>query len=137
MKRLKPILIVDDDVDDRFLITRAFEDTMLPDKLQLAGNGKEALKYLERVPVDGELPGLIVLDLNMPVLDGISTLTLLKSSSRYKHIPVVIFTTSQNPVEKRKCLELGAVDFITKPNTYSDVKLAAQLLHNFVGEKVE
>ena len=137
MKRLKPILIVDDDVDDRYLITRAFKDTMLPDKLQLSGNGKEALKYLDGVPNDNELPGLIVLDLNMPVLDGLSTLILLKSSSRYKDIPVVIFTTSQDPAERRRCIELGAADYIVKPNTYSGVKLTAQLLHNFVGDKVE
>lgn len=137
MKRLKPILIVDDDVDDRYLITRAFKDTLLPDKLQLAGNGVDALKYLDSIPNDTELPGLIVLDLNMPVLDGLSTLILLKARSRYKYIPVVIFTTSQNPAEKRRCLELGAADYIIKPNTYSGVILTAQLLHNFVGEKVD
>ena len=115
MKRLKLILLVDDDVDDRYLITRAFKDTLLPDKLQLANNGEDALEYLDGVQSDAELPGLIVLDLNMPVLDGMATLRLLKSSPRYKSIPVVIFTTSRNPEEKRKCLELGAADFIIKP----------------------
>ena len=137
MKRLKPILIVDDDADDRYLIIRAFRDTVLADKLQFAVNGADALKYLDALPRDAELPGLIVLDLNMPILDGISTLNLLKSSSRYKDIPVVIFTTSANPTEKKRCMDLGAADFIVKPNTYSGLKLSAQLLHNFVGDKTE
>ena len=74
MKRSKPILIVDDDVDDRYLITRAFKDTLLPDKLQLANNGEDALEYLDGVQSDAELPGLIMLDLNMPLLDRKSQL---------------------------------------------------------------
>ena len=129
------ILIADDDPDDRYLISRAFKDILLPEKLQFVENGNQLVNYLENNLNDDELPGLIVLDLNMPVMDGIETLKHLKSQPRYKDIPVVIFSTSRNPSEAILVRELGAADFIIKPTSYTEVKAAVKLLHSFSGPK--
>ena len=134
MNRRKPILIADDDPDDRYLITLAFRDLVMPDKLQTVEHGQKLLDYLDSVPDDVELPGLIVLDINMPVLDGISTLAKIKSIDRYKNIPVVMLSTSDSDEDKAKATGLGAVDYIVKPYSYRDTKIVAQLLQNFVGE---
>jgi two-component system response regulator len=125
----KAILIADDDADDRYLISRAFKDIMLPEKLSFVENGQQVLVYLETISKDDDLPGLIVLDLNMPLMDGIETLKQLKSKHRYKSIPVVIFSTSKNPQEENQVRELGAADFITKPSSYTEIKVAVKLLH--------
>lgn len=133
MKRIKPILIADDDIDDQYLIKSAFQEVRLEEKLQFAINGKEVINYLENISDDAELPGLIVLDVNMPLMDGIETLKILKSSLRYRHIPVVMFSTSKNPADEKRSRDLGAVEFVSKPATYTEVKLAAKLLHCFSG----
>jgi CheY-like chemotaxis protein len=132
----RTILIADDDPDDRYLINRAFKDIMLPEKLRFVENGQQLLTYLDNIPGDDELPGLIVLDLNMPLIDGMEALKQLKSSHRYKNIPVVIFSTSRNPEEESQVRELGAADFITKPSSYTEVKVAVKLLHNMSVSKV-
>jgi CheY-like chemotaxis protein len=126
------ILIAEDDIDDRYFITRAFQECMLPEKIHIVATGQEVLEYLNNTTANSELPVLIVLDLNMPVLDGMSTLAKLKSTDRFKNIPVVILSTSRNPQEKEKCLELGAVDHLEKGNNYSDTKLIAQHLHKLL-----
>ena len=64
------------------------------------------------------LYGLIVLDLNMPAIDGFETLKKLKDHSEYKHIPVIIYTTSRNEAEKERCIQAGAIDYISKPDSY-------------------
>ena len=64
------------------------------------------------------LPDLIVLDLNMPIWNGTQTLLQLKRSPRYRNIPVIIYSTSENENEKRKCLSYGALNFVVKPSTY-------------------
>src|SRR5688572_12022026 len=132
----RTILIADDDPDDRYLINRAFKDIMLPEKLRFVENGQQLLTYLDNIPGDDELPGLIVLDLNMPLIDGMEALKKLKSSHRYKNIPVVIFSTSRNPEEESQVRELGAADFITKPSSYTEVKVAVKLLHSMSVSKV-
>ncbi len=132
MTRKKPILIADDDVDDRYLTVLALREFMPPEKIVLCESGLELLEYLDSVQDEIELPGLIILDINMPVLDGITTLTKIKSGKRYKNIPVVIFTTSQSPEERARCFEIGAADFVTKPFTARH-NVANELLSSFVG----
>ena len=85
-----------------------------------SSNGQQALEYLNAITEDSELPKLIVLDLNMPILNGTQTLMQLKQNIRYRDIPVVIFSTSENENEKRKCMSLGAREYLVKPTTYMD-----------------
>lgn len=80
-------------------------------------NGKEALDFLEKARTQTELPCLIILDINMPILDGKETLSILKKTEAYKTIPVVIFTTSASEVDKLFCKRYGT-EMITKPPSY-------------------
>lgn len=131
MNRKPFILIADDDQEDRFLLHTAFEEIGRSDDIFLVENGKQVFKYLDDAAKQEQLPSLIVLDLNMPVLNGMETLTKLKSDNRYKDIPVIIYTTSVYEVEKEKCLEIGAADFIRKPALFNQTVEAAQFMHEF------
>lgn len=116
------ILVVDDDQDDHLILLDFFKDASKENFIKFIDNGKKAIEFLERLPADAPMPKLIVLDLNMPILNGTQTLLYLKQSPRLKNIPVIIFSTSENENEKRKCLSFGAVDYLVKPSTYDGGK---------------
>ena len=116
MKTLTFILVVDDDKEDHLILQDYFSEIGLNDYLTYKENGKEALDFLESLP-EQNLPDLIVLDLNMPILNGVQTLLQLKRSPRYKNIPVIIYSTSENEKEKRKCMSYGALNYVVKPST--------------------
>ena len=117
MEKLAFILVVDDDKEDHLILQDYFGDIGLKEHLAYKENGKEAFDFLESREEDN-LPELIVLDLNMPIWNGTQTLLQLKRSPRYKNIPVIIYSTSENENEKRKCLSYGALAFVVKPSTY-------------------
>jgi CheY-like chemotaxis protein len=109
------ILYADDDPDDIFLIKETL-NTIYPEIILYGcDNGKQAYAFLESLKGGQLLPGSIVLDLNMPEWNGTKTLEMLKQHDTYKDIPAFIFTNSDHPVHKETALNLGAVDFITKP----------------------
>ena len=119
-RRQGHIIFVDDDEEDHFIMSEYFREVGKDEYVKFIKNGQEALNYLNGIPDDAEMPSLIVLDLNMPILNGTQTLAQLKSHPRYRDIPVLIFSTSENENEKRKCLNLGAREYIVKPTTYLD-----------------
>src|SRR5579875_156067 len=109
------ILIAEDDADDRFLLQAAFEENGFKDKLQFVENGVEVIDYLNSIKATGalkKLPRFILLDLNMPKKDGREVLKELKQHAEFKKIPVVIFSTTNNEHEMRRCYELGANSYI-------------------------
>lgn len=112
------ILIAEDDADDRFLLQTAFEENGFKDKLQFVENGVEVMDYL-RGP--NPYPRFILLDLNMPKKDGREVLKELKNSPELKKIPVIVFSTTNNEQEMRRCYELGANSYITKPNSFENL----------------
>lgn len=114
------ILFIDDDEEDHLIMFEYFKDLGKEKQIKFIRNGQEALGTLARVPEGEALPKLIVIDLNMPVLNGKETLQQLKSNKRFKDIPVMIFSTSENEHEKRKCYSLGAQEYLVKPTTYAD-----------------
>ncbi|WP_276372875.1 response regulator [Chryseolinea sp. H1M3-3] len=122
------ILVVDDDLEDHMILLDYFTEVGQQENVKFMLNGKELIDYLELLNVIS-LPNLIVLDLNMPLLNGTQTLLHIKRDVRFKHIPVIIFSTSTNESEKRKCLSLGAIDYLVKPSTYADGKI---LIHKFL-----
>ena len=127
---LKPfILIADDDQEDRYLMHIAFEEIGRSDDIYLVENGMQVFKYLDDLIQQQAMPALIVLDLNMPILNGMETLSRLKAHTVYKNIPVIIYTTSVHEVEKAKCLEIGAADFIKKPARFQQTISTAKFLH--------
>jgi CheY-like chemotaxis protein len=114
------IFVVDDDKEDQLIMEEYFRDIGIADRVKFFDNGEVTINFLESSKDDSRLPGLIVLDLNMPVLNGTQTLLYLKRDARYKHIPVIIFSTSENENEKRKCLSFGAIDYLVKPMNYEE-----------------
>ena len=111
------ILVAEDDADDRFLLQTAFDDVGGDEELVFTENGVELIDYLDAL---GEKPfyGFILLDLNMPRKDGREVLKHLKQHQKYKRIPVIVFSTTQNEVEVLRCYDLGANTYIRKPANY-------------------
>jgi CheY-like chemotaxis protein len=126
------ILVVDDDEEDRLILLDYLTDSGLSDKVHFVENGEKAIQYLESIKHPKHLPQVVVLDLNMPVLNGTETLRRMKSSPPLTNIPVIIFTTSENPLEKKKCCDLGAVAYLIKPTNYKQGKIICEKLSSFI-----
>lgn len=115
------ILVAEDDADDRFLLETAFAENGSGETLTFVENGVELLEYLRNVktgtqPInDNQLPGFILLDLNMPKKDGREVLKEIKDDPYFKKIPVIVFTTTKNENEVNRCYELGANTYVVKP----------------------
>ncbi len=122
------ILSIDDDDDDRELLREAIS---LIDRniicVQLK-DGVEALHYLDS---DLELPDLIFLDINMPRMNGIACLELIRSNPKFDSTKVIIFSTSRDPGDLEKVKILGS-EFMTKPNSFTDL---IALLRNVIGQR--
>jgi CheY-like chemotaxis protein len=126
------ILMVDDDADDRDIIRFSMESINASDTICFAEDGERALTILQDDITRSDVPLLIVLDLNMPRMNGTETLRSLKQDERLKNIPVIIYSTSINPFEKEKCMELGAHSFITKPISYQESLDVANIFLRFL-----
>jgi CheY-like chemotaxis protein len=126
------ILIAEDDADDRFLLKAAFEENGFNDTLCFVENGVEVLDYLYKQSDDTQVyPRFILLDLNMPKKDGREVLKELKQHPQLKKIPVVIFSTTNNEQEMKRCYELGANSYITKPNSFDSLLKTVAALRSY------
>lgn len=123
------ILWADDDMDDLMLMRQVLQDLGQEYDVTEVSNGQEALDYLEAAKQKGSLPALIILDMNMPVLNGREALAVIKKDEALKDIPLVFFTTSNSELDKMYCRRFG-VEMITKPPRYSSLKEAVQKLLN-------
>lgn len=113
----KFVLCVDDDLDDRLIISEAIKDADPSLAIIEAKNGIEAHKFLLEAKATGKFPCLVILDINMPLMDGKETLKELKKDEILKTLPVIFFSTSSNPRDQCFSSEYG-VDFVTKPANY-------------------
>jgi CheY-like chemotaxis protein len=116
------ILLADDDADDREMTRKALEKSRLTNEFYTVGDGEELLDYLHHrgqyaPPAASPLPGLILLDLNMPKMDGREALAEIKSDPELRRIPVVVMTTSKAEQDIVIAYDLGSNSFITKPVT--------------------
>jgi len=128
------ILIAEDDADDRFLLQAAFDENAFKDKLHFVDNGVEVMEYLQSLIDTGKsenLPKFMLLDLNMPKKDGREVLKELKQHPELKKIPVIIFSTTNNEQEMRRCYELGANSYITKPNSFENLLKTVAALRSY------
>ncbi len=130
MDRAKSILYADDDLDDKTWVSEAGKLLNYSLDIHFVENGRQVFEYLEKK--HKELPRLIVLDLNMPELDGRQTLQKLKSSSEYKNIPTVIVTTSTNKTDKEICDRLGASLYLVKPDSHAGWQQIVKQLVPFI-----
>jgi CheY-like chemotaxis protein len=126
------ILVVDDDVEDHLILQDYFSEAELVHSVGFRENGQQALRYLEGITEDSQLPHLIILDLNMPIMNGTQTLVHLKGTPRLRQIPIIIFSTSENETEKRKCLSLGAVDYMVKPHSLDECRATIKRFSSFI-----
>lgn len=124
-KKLPIILMADDDADDRILAKEALSENKLANELYFVEDGEELLDYLyQRGKFNSEnapRPGLILLDLNMPKMDGREALREIKGDDRLKKIPVIVLTTSKAEEDIIRSYELGVNSFITKPVTFDEL----------------
>jgi len=127
-ERLTPIRIhmCDDDPDDQLLVNDALEEARLGNPIDFTNNGKELLQYLNREGeyshlVDQPLPGLILLDLNMPVMDGREVLSKIKKHEKFRSIPIIVLTTSKAEADIARTYDMGVNSFIMKPVSFDSL----------------
>jgi two-component system response regulator len=130
------ILIAEDDADDRYLFQTAFAEKGIDDRIEFVHDGVELLKYLENLVETNDsmvnnFPYFIMLDLNMPKKDGKEVLYSIKQHPVYKKIPVIIFTTTKNEQEIRRCYELGANTYIVKPSSFDSLMKVLEGIRNY------
>lgn len=116
MRLNKPILLVEDDVVDQMTVQRALRDLKIANRLDIAGDGEEAIAYLTNS--EKEKPGIILLDLNMPRMNGIEFLRMMKQDESLKTIPVVVLTTSREVKDRVDSFNLGIAGYMVKPVDY-------------------
>jgi CheY-like chemotaxis protein len=120
------VLLADDDEDDCLLVKEAFAENRLRSDLRFVSDGAQLMDYLRRRnrfsdPEISPCPALILLDLNMPRMDGREVLREIKADPRLRRIPVVVLTTSQEQRDIVRSYDLGASSFITKPVTFHEL----------------
>lgn len=122
------VLIVDDDNEDLELMESSMLSTGQDVKLSLLPGGELVFKYLDNQP-DSQLPGLMVIDYNMPAINGAQVVLKLNKIQRYRSIPKFILSTSNSEHHIRECMDNGADGYFVKPDTKPDLdKLAEKLL---------
>lgn len=125
--------MVDDDAEDRVIVLDALKQLNKDSVVDCAENGEVAMNMLNENGASGNYPCLVVLDLNMPKMNGTNTLRKLKADPRFRDIPVVVYTTSVNPLEKEVCMKLGAQSYLTKPLSYKESLEMARLFLGLCG----
>lgn len=115
------ILVGEDDIDDEEILEEIFSSIDPSLRLEFISHGQKLIDHLEKVP-DHALPCLIILDYNMPVLNGAEILRILNQNPRLSGCPKIIWSTSGAPAYKKICLELGASDYLVKPNKIADLE---------------
>lgn len=132
----QPILIAEDDADDRYLLKTAFAEVGFSEQIDFVENGIEVLNYLDNIYASNDmeikaLPGFILLDLNMPKKDGREVLKELKQHPVFKKIPIIVFTTTKNEIEIKRCYELGANSYIVKPISFDALLKVVENIRSF------
>lgn len=110
----KTVLCVDDDPDDQLMVLDSIREIDPTVRVASALNGAEALRFLEEGKQRGQLPCLVLMDINMPLMDGKQAISRIKKDKALDSIKVVMFTTSSSPQDQSFCEQHG-VPFITKP----------------------
>jgi CheY-like chemotaxis protein len=126
MRSLKPILLLEDDSVDAMTVKRALKDLNVNNALVRVINGEEAIKYLSEA--SNARPCVILLDLNMPKMNGIEFLKVIKADPALKSIPIVVLTTSRADQDKFECFNRSIAGYIVKPTDYNDFVRAIKIL---------
>ena len=119
MIKKRSILLVEDDIVDVMIVKRAFKDMDVQNSLNSVSNGEEALVFLD--DSNNEPTGLILLDLNMPKMDGFELMKRLNQSDKYRTIPVIVMTTSNSETDRYESFNNGIAGYMVKPVDYCEV----------------
>jgi CheY-like chemotaxis protein len=114
-----PILLVEDNPMDLDLTLRAFRKKKFANEIQVARDGEEALAFLPRWETGETLPAVILLDINLPKVNGLEVLRQLKAHERFRRIPVVMLTSSREDRDLKSAYDLGVNSYIEKPVNFS------------------
>ena len=125
------IFYVEDDTDFAFIMQHAILEVKDDLNIKIMDNGRDALDALHQLTSNNARPRLIMLDLNLPGLSGLDLLKRIKEMPYLKHVPVVFFTTSDNPKDVRASLEFGANAYLTKPSGYLNLVSCLNSLYDF------
>ncbi len=129
MRRDMHIMLVEDDYVDVKTVQRAFRINKITNPLHVAGDGEQALAYLEKTTSGVEpRPGLILLDLNMPVMNGIEFLKVVKADDRFKNIPIIVLTTSKEESDRVESFNFSVAGYIIKPVDFENFKDAIKII---------
>ena len=120
------LLLAEDDPDDQYLLRSAISHLGMNIEIVCVDNGVSVLDYLESKLGANGMPNLILLDLNMPLMDGKQTLTNLKNNERFQSIPVVVYSTSQSEKDIEEAYSLGANSFVVKPMNFTNFTKTVQ-----------
>ncbi len=136
------ILCADDDPEDRMLLLDAWKESRVANDLHMVEDGEQLMDYLHRrgtfADLAGQpLPGMILLDLNMPRKDGREALREIKSNSQLRRIPVIVLTTSKAEEDIFRAYDLGVNSFIVKPVTFKSLVDVTQTIGRYWLEIVE
>lgn len=118
MRNSKPILLVEDDIVDAMTVERALGDLEISNQLTHKINGEETLEYLRSD--SNETPCVILIDLNMPKMNGLEFLRLIKANETSKEIPVIVLTTSSEEQDVDESFKLGVAGYMVKPIDYEE-----------------
>jgi CheY-like chemotaxis protein len=138
-KKQFTVLLVEDDLNDIFLVKRAFRTAKIPNPLQIVTDGEEAIAYLQGAGKYSDreaypLPKLIVMDIKMPRLSGFEVLEWVKGNGRpWRLIPVIIVSSSNNPSDINRAYELGANAYMVKPMNYRAVEHLFESITHYWG----
>lgn len=124
-----PILLVEDDRVDVMAVKRSVKELKINNPLVIATNGEEALDYLNNR--QNPLPAIILLDINMPKMNGIEFLRMVKRDERLRRLPVVVLTTSQEDQDRFESFDLGASGYMLKPVDYEQFVDVVRTIHTY------
>ena len=125
------ILLAEDDIDDQELLAEAFSEIDPAIQLNSFSTGKKFLNHLEKLP-DSEIPNMIILDYNIPEINGAEILEKLESDKRYHHVVKLVWSTSNSALYENSCLSLGAKAYLVKPSNITALMDLAKKMLSFV-----
>jgi CheY-like chemotaxis protein len=129
------VLLAEDNLPDALLVREAIKKEDLPLEVYMVADGEQALEFMERAEKDPDAPcpHALLLDLNLPKVDGIELLRKLRAGERYKDLPVLVITSSDSPADRSESARLGAAYF-RKPPVYSEFLKIGGALRRFLEE---
>lgn len=129
MKPEKPILLVEDDTVDAMMVKKAFRQLNIDHPLIIKENGEQALEWLQSEPA--HMPGLILLDLNMPRMNGLEFLKIVKNDDKLKVIPIVVLTTSEDQQDRVESFSYSVAGYMIKSFDYNEFLTTIQGINQY------